>query len=480
MHCPGWTGAAKAPTGSAKASAGWKLARELRDETGVVFAASFPALDSLVEELARAMAARLCSAQADSRRLWLDELRQLVSGQHAAAAAAAESGGGSSGAASDEVVRLSELSAWLAQQQVAASDAATDSTAGSYEFNRKLLFKLLVMANSQLAEIIQARGPNLHINAACAGTTAAIALGCDWLRSGRCRRVIIISADNPSSEHLLPWVGIGFLALGAACTKAKVAEAALPFDKRRCGMLLGAGAVGLVLETDLAASGPVGRPARALMAPVTVLGVRHANSAYHASAIGVKHATEVLDDLLRDVDRVHRLPRAELVRSLLYVSHETCTHARNGGCAGAEVRRGCLPACLPAYSPPRRRFRLCPPHVLPAAGDRPTRRLRRRPAQDPHRQLEGHHRPRDGRVLRGRALRRLADLWPRTADRPPPGGRPSARPVEAQPWRPARLQVRAALRRRLRLANHVCALCPARRTLTRNGDFRWLVARRDT
>lgn len=189
------------------------------------------------------------------------------------------------------------------------------------------------MANSQLAEIVQARGPNLHINAACAGTTAAISLGCDWLRAGRCRRVVVISADNPSSDHLLPWIGTGFLALGAACTKPDVEEAALPFDKRRSGMLLGAGAVGLVLETDTAAA--AARPGRRPLS--TILGVRHANSAYHASAIGVKHATELLDGLLRDVQLLHGLSRAEIASSMLYVSHETFTYARNGGCAGAEV-----------------------------------------------------------------------------------------------------------------------------------------------
>ena len=204
---------------------------------------------------------------------------------------------------------------------------------GGFEFNRKLLFKLLVMANSQLAEIVQARGPNLHINAACAGTTAAIALGCDWLRAGRCARVVVISADNPSSDHLLPLIGTGFLALGAACTKPTVEQAALPFDKRRSGMLLGAGAVGLVLETDAAAA--AARPGKLPLS--TVLAVRHANSAYHASAIGVKHASELLETLLRDVEVIHGVSRSEVAASLLYVSHETFTCARNGGCAGAEV-----------------------------------------------------------------------------------------------------------------------------------------------
>ena len=277
----------------------------------MIFAASFPALDSLVEELARSMTARLDAVRAEARSAYLDELRALVAKRQAAAMAADEPI-----AAGGEASALAELVEWLAQPEAEAAvmnsggassssssaaapaaEAAAPAAAAAppsgpcYEFNRKLLFKLLVMANSQLAEIVQARGPNLHINAACAGTTAGIALGCDWLRAGRCKRVVVISADNPSSDQLLPWVGIGFLALGAACTKSKVEEAALPFDKRRNGMLLGAGAVGLVLETDSCAAGLGMSAAVAVVghaaAPLaTILCVKHANSAYHASAIG--------------------------------------------------------------------------------------------------------------------------------------------------------------------------------------------------
>ena len=304
----------------ASSAGAWKLKREHRNETGVIFAASFPALDSLVEELARAMSAKLTAATVEARALWRGELQKLIE-QRAAADAANPS----------EARSLGELSEWLTQQE-ASLQGDHDAQAG-YEFNRKLLFRLLVMANSQLAEIVQAKGPNLHINAACAGTTAAIALAHDWMRTGRARRVVVISADNPSSDHLLPWVGIGFLALGAACIKRTVEEAALPFDRRRSGMLLGAGAVGLVLEADTTAA--LAHPTKAPLS--TVLGVRHANSAYHASAIGVAHAAELLDGLLRDVEVVHGLRRSEIAPQLLYVSHETFTCARNGGCAGAEV-----------------------------------------------------------------------------------------------------------------------------------------------
>ena len=322
-------------TGNPRKEGSWRLPKHLRDETGVIFAASFPALDSLVEELAKHLSAKLSAARASVRSEWLEEVSDLVARRQAKQSLVegdsceAETRG--SGAAS---AALTELSEWLVEQCSAnANDEASTAVAG-YEFNRKLLFKLLVMANSQLAEIVQAKGPNLHINAACAGTTAAIALAHDWIRAGRAKRVVVISADNPSSEHLLPWVGIGFLALGAACTKPHVSEAALPFDRRRSGMLLGAGAVGLVLEADTtAACCHPGRPPLS-----SILAVRHANSAYHASAIGVSHACELLDALLRDVEVVHGLSRVELVHSgLLYVSHETFTCARNGGCAGAEV-----------------------------------------------------------------------------------------------------------------------------------------------
>ena len=69
-----------------------------------------------------------------------------------------------------------------------------------YIFDRRFLFRLLSMGHSQFAEYIGARGPNTQVNAACASTTQAIGLAEDWIRSGRCRRVIVIGADNVTSD----------------------------------------------------------------------------------------------------------------------------------------------------------------------------------------------------------------------------------------------------------------------------------------
>ena len=125
----------------------------------------------------------------------------------------------------------------------------------SSSFDRRFLFQILSMGHSQFAQFIMAQGPNTQVNAACASTTQAISIAQDWIDNNRADRVIVIGADDVTNDELLEWIGSGFLAAGAATTQDDVKEAALPFDERRHGMILGMGAVGMVLEKEQVALG---------------------------------------------------------------------------------------------------------------------------------------------------------------------------------------------------------------------------------
>ena len=48
------------------------------------------------------------------------------------------------------------------------------------------------------------------------GATQAIALAYDMIQVGRAERMVVIAGDNASSDNLMPWLGNGFRALGAA------------------------------------------------------------------------------------------------------------------------------------------------------------------------------------------------------------------------------------------------------------------------
>ena len=100
-----------------------------------------------------------------------------------------------------------------------------------YHFDRRFIFRVLAMGHSQFAEYIGARGPNTHVNAACASTTHAVAIAEDWIRAGRCRRVVVIAGDDVTTGNLASWVGTGMLASGASTTEGDPRQAILPFDR---------------------------------------------------------------------------------------------------------------------------------------------------------------------------------------------------------------------------------------------------------
>ncbi len=190
----------------------WGLPDALRDDTGVIFGSAFPGYDSYADEMARYYADH-------ARREQLASWRDLVARWQGQTA-----------------IRPlpQEIDRQIDELRARSQRTLTFSTAASCS-------ETLSMGHSQFAEFIGARGPNTQINSACATTGQAVAWREDWIRAGRCSRVIIITADDVTSDHLIDWFGAGFLASGAAATDEVVEEAATPFDRRRHGTDYGHG-----------------------------------------------------------------------------------------------------------------------------------------------------------------------------------------------------------------------------------------------
>jgi acyl transferase domain-containing protein len=279
----------------------WLLPSELRDDTGVIFASAFPGLEEMADEATRYTTDRMRR----ERMAALQSLRVRMLDHES----------------TDPVV--------LAEVDRRIHDLQHQLDEDPYTFNRRFLFRILSMGHAQFAQLIGARGPNTQINSACASTTQAVALAEDWIRTGRCTRVVIVAGDDATSDTLMGWIGAGFLASGAAATDEVVSEAALPFDERRHGMLIGMGAAGLVVESATAAR------ERGLTPICEVLSSVTANSAFHGTRLDVDHISGVMEQLIEQAER-RGIRREQIAPETMFVSHETYTPAR-GGSAAAEI-----------------------------------------------------------------------------------------------------------------------------------------------
>ncbi len=279
----------------------WGLPETLRDDTGVIFASAFPGCDSFADEMTHYYADH-------ERRDQLAMLEGLLMRTVEA--------NGHSVLVQEIKRRIDELQAVIHKEP--------------YVFNRRFLLRVLSMGHSQFAEYIGACGPNTQINSACASTTTAVTLAEDWIHAGRCSRVVIISADDVTSDNLLEWMGAGFLASGAAATDEAVEDAAVPFDRRRHGMIIGMGAAALVVESAAAARERGIQPICEVLASVT------GNSAFHGTRLDVQHIGRVMETLLTKAETSGGISRREIAPRTVFVSHETYTPAR-GGSASAEI-----------------------------------------------------------------------------------------------------------------------------------------------
>ncbi len=215
--------------------------------------------------------------------------------------------------------------------QMAMKHAKSNGDDGEGRFDRRYLFQVLNMGHSQFAQFTGIRGPNTTLNLACASATAAFTVAEDWLHSNRVDRVVIVSADDVTGDELWEWIGSGFAASGAAATHNVVEETALPFDKRRNGLILGMGAAAFVVERKSEAE------VRGVQPIAELLGAQISNSAYHGTRLDVEHVAQTVDNFMSRMEGEWGINRHEIAPRLAFFSHETYTPAR-GGSAQSEVK----------------------------------------------------------------------------------------------------------------------------------------------
>ena len=279
----------------------WGLPAEMIDDTGVIFTSAFPVANSMMGDLTKRVTGLLNNKTAKEVRAFCDTFIAQIS---------------------DPALKA-EIETWY-------NNTFKDKEIEPQAFTSEFILKTIIIAHCHFCQWIRARGPALAMSSACASTAQAVALAQDWIKLGRCKRVIVIGADDITNDNVSEWILTAFLASGAATTEGDVTKAALPFDRRRNGMIVGMGAVSLVVEdeTEVAKRG---------MKPLAkLLSTEIANSGFHVTRLDVGHVAQVMNRLVATAEKEYGLNRSDIAKQLVFISHETYTPAR-GGSASAEA-----------------------------------------------------------------------------------------------------------------------------------------------
>ncbi|MBO7238806.1 MAG: acyltransferase domain-containing protein, partial [Elusimicrobiaceae bacterium] len=279
----------------------WGLPAEMIDETGVIFTSAFPVANSMMGDLTKRVTGLLNNKTAKEVRAFCDKFIAQIS---------------------DPALKA-EIESWY---NANFKEKEIEPEAFTSEF----ILKTIIIAHCHFCQWIRARGPALAMSSACASTAQAVSLAQDWIKLGRCKRVIVIGADDITNDNVSEWILTAFLASGAATTEGDVTKAALPFDRRRNGMIVGMGAVSLVVEDETEAA------KRGMKPLAKLLSTEIANSGFHVTRLDVGHVAQVMNRLVTTAEKTYGLNRSDIAKQLVFISHETYTPAR-GGSASAEA-----------------------------------------------------------------------------------------------------------------------------------------------
>jgi len=281
------------------------LPQEMQDSTGIIFASAHSQVESVISEVSRYTAAKYGTRCRKDILKFFEDIISKVS----------------------DYESKKIMADWFALHYSRLSNNPTESDV--YEFNHDFLALLSSQANTRLAQFIGANGPNMYISAACSSTASAVTVAEDLIRAGHAKRMIVIGADITSGKNMLPWFAAAFSSIGALTDSDSLYDAAVPFDNRRSGMILGSGAVGLVIEKDSDVE------KRGMNGICRIMGTHMFNAAGHQTRIDVKRHCVELDRFISKMENEYNLNRNAIASKMVYCSHETYSH-KNGGCSNME------------------------------------------------------------------------------------------------------------------------------------------------
>lgn len=281
------------------------LPEEMQDDTGIIYANGFLMIEPFIEETSKFVASKFGAKTRKDLIHFYEGVIQRIS--------------------DDNSKKI--LTDWFAIQYSRLLNNCSEEDI--YRFNHEFMATISSRANNRLAQFIGAKGPNFHLSAACSSTVSAVTLAEDLIRGGHAKRMIVVGAEDPASKAALPWMGAAFLSTGSATDSGDVYKAAVPFDNRRNGMILGSGAVGLVIEkeSDVADRGMNGI--------CRIMGTHMFNTAGHQVKIDNKEFSIQLDRFLNKMESEYNIDRKTIAPKMVYYSHETCS-PRKGGCSIVE------------------------------------------------------------------------------------------------------------------------------------------------
>jgi hypothetical protein len=181
------------------------------------------------------------------------------------------------------------------------------------------LLPYLLGAGVQLAQLIQARGPNCMTSATCASSLVALKMAHNFLAAGDADRILVIAADLPLH---MPWVVSEFLRIKAA-SAAGEDEVVPPFGAKRNGFVFGEGALAILVERRGGERPPLAR--------IADMGI--GNSAFHGTRIDPRHVATVIEKVVKRVAFAENISLAAFASGAIYIAHASGTAL----CESAEI-----------------------------------------------------------------------------------------------------------------------------------------------